>query len=397
VNRRLFCSNLIAAPVALASVTPGHSQKLRPASSQTRKPHQLLFAAEALHDLHISLDRGDWSRLCANVLANDYYPAALSMNGTTLPEIRVRARGRNSRNARKPGLRVDLEAGGKKSAIPAVAGFVLGNLVSDATLLHDWLAMKVFRKAGISAPRRSFARVFVNNEYRGVYALGEEIGGSFLRRHFREKNGHLYEYHSTPRLPGASASSAPILKALNHRKADKPGRGASILSAIQAGALAARGGKKNAPLDLRHLATVLAVESFCDDRHGLLSERGPDGLYYYSARKPSEAFVIPWGRDEAFLAWQRPPLEYADRSPLARRVLEQEYARSVFQATLADLATLAGSNGWLEGKILNRYFSLRGAALEDPFRPGSGSGFDQAVQGLVEFARRRGDFLKSQL
>jgi hypothetical protein len=388
---------LIAGPAALAIGRPLPLQAAKPSSTEAKKPDQVLFAAEALHDLYLSVDRGDWSRLCANVLANDYYPAELCWNGTALGAVRVRSRGRNSRNRLKPSLRLDLDAGGKQSAIRKVPGLVLNNLVNDATMLHDWLAMKVFRKAGIAAPRRSFARVFVNREYCGVYAVGEEIGGPFLRRHFREKSGHLYEYHPGPRPGAAAASPAPILKAVNHRKADKPGRAAAILAAIQAGELAARGGKKNAPLEVRHLATLLAVESFCDDRRGVLSERGPDGLYYYSARKPAAAYVIPWGRDEAFLAWQRPPLQFADRSPLAARVLGQEYARSVFRETLAELTRLAGANGWLEGKIMNRYFSLRGAVLEDPHRAGSGAGFDQAVQGLVEFARRRGDFLKSQL
>ena len=398
MNRRVFCSSLIGAPAALAAPTKSKRASITSSvSPSSAKPHKLLFAASSLHDLYINMDRRDWSRLTENVLANDYYPASLSWNGTSAPEIRLRARGRQSRDARKPSLRVDLKAGGKKSPIPKVHGFVLNNLAGDATCLHDWLALKLFRKAGVATPRRSFARVFVNNQYYGVYSLGEEVDEHFLQRHFREHKGHLYQYHSAPGTTHESASAGQGLKAVNHRKAQKPERNATILSGLRTGKLAALGGHKNAPPDVRHLATVLAVESFCDDRQGFLSESGPDGLYYYSARKPPMAHVIPWGRNDAFLAWQRPLFHQVDLSPVAQRLLAQDYAREVYHETIAELAALGGSNAWLEQKILDRASALRGAVLEDPYRSQTRASFDDAIQELLVFALRRGDHLKSQL
>ena len=247
MNRRLFCSGLITAPALLAK--PGKPVKVAgtaPAAGciESGRPRVVC-----------RVDARDWSRLRANVAANDYYPAALSWNGVSLPSVRVRARGRSSRNAVKPGLRVDLRAKGGKSGLAKVEGFVLNNLANDPSGLHDWLAMKIFRKAGIAAPRRSFARVFVNREEAGLFAVGEEIDDRFLQRHFRENGGFLYQYHAD--------ESGPVRQA--KRQVD-------ARAVIENGRLAPA---PAAATDLRHLAQVLAAESFCDDRQR--EWRGPDG------------------------------------------------------------------------------------------------------------------------
>ncbi len=55
--------------------------------------------------------------------------------------------------------------------------------------------MKIFRRMGESAPRESFCRLFLNNEYQGLYALVEEIDGDFVERETGEPGAHVFEYH----------------------------------------------------------------------------------------------------------------------------------------------------------------------------------------------------------
>ncbi len=45
------------------------------------------------------------------------------------------------------------------------------------------------------APRESFCRLFINNEYQGVYAITEEIDGDFAQRVTGETDGTMFEYH----------------------------------------------------------------------------------------------------------------------------------------------------------------------------------------------------------
>src|SRR5262249_32954071 len=64
----------------------------------------------------------------------------------------------------------------------------------DASLMHERLAMTFFRKLGIAAPRESHARVYVNDQYAGVYTIAEDVDPVFLDRNFGENEGYLYAY-----------------------------------------------------------------------------------------------------------------------------------------------------------------------------------------------------------
>ena len=61
--------------------------------------------------------------------------------------------------------------------------------------------MKVFARAGLPATREAHARLFVNDEFAGVYVIVEPIDRTFITRVFGEaegnveSGGYLYEYN----------------------------------------------------------------------------------------------------------------------------------------------------------------------------------------------------------
>ena len=72
---------------------------------------------------------------------------------------------------------------------------ILDNLWQDPSMMREALAMKVFRRMGEAAPRESYCRVTLNNQYQGLYALVEEIDPDFAERETGQTNGYLYEFH----------------------------------------------------------------------------------------------------------------------------------------------------------------------------------------------------------
>jgi spore coat protein CotH len=54
--------------------------------------------------------------------------------------------------------------------------------------------MAFLRQLGIPAPREAHTRLFINDEYAGVYTIVEPVDPVFLQRHFDESDGHLYAY-----------------------------------------------------------------------------------------------------------------------------------------------------------------------------------------------------------
>lgn len=70
----------------------------------------------------------------------------------------------------------------------------LNNMVQDPSMIHEQLAYALFRDAGVPAPRSGYARVFVNGELYGLYALVEPADNSaFLETWFGDDEGNLYE------------------------------------------------------------------------------------------------------------------------------------------------------------------------------------------------------------
>src|SRR5262245_381391 len=62
-------------------------------------------------------------------------------------------------------------------------------------MIREQVAMTFFDRMGVSAPRRSFCRLYINDQYHGVYGMVEEIDTDFLARTLGENAGYLFEYH----------------------------------------------------------------------------------------------------------------------------------------------------------------------------------------------------------
>ena len=69
----------------------------------------------------------------------------------------------------------------------------LNNSVQDPTLISEQFSREMFLKAGIATPRASHAVVELNGRDLGVYVLVEGFNKQFLRRHFKNAEGHLYD------------------------------------------------------------------------------------------------------------------------------------------------------------------------------------------------------------
>src|SRR5207249_5635427 len=69
----------------------------------------------------------------------------------------------------------------------------LNNSVQDPSYLTEALCGELFLAAGVPTPRATHARVELNGRDLGFYVLKEGFDRTFLRRHFQNVNGNLYD------------------------------------------------------------------------------------------------------------------------------------------------------------------------------------------------------------
>ena len=107
----------------------------------------------------------------------------------------LRSRGRASRSPTKPGLQVDFDRYVTGQTFVGLQSLVLDNLWQDPSFVRERAVMGMFSKMGYPAPRSSFARVWINDGYQGVYSIVEAIDARFAARAFGAE-GYLFEYQS---------------------------------------------------------------------------------------------------------------------------------------------------------------------------------------------------------
>ena len=157
------------------------------------RPHPL-FDDRVLHTLQIAIHSRDWDQLRSTYLENDHYPADLTWNGIRVTNVGVRSRGRTTRSGVKPGLEIDFAHYSTGGQFLGLQALVLDNMLLDKSMIRERVAMAFLRRFGVPAPRESFATLFINGQYAGLYAMVEEVDSGFAQRALGDANGALFEY-----------------------------------------------------------------------------------------------------------------------------------------------------------------------------------------------------------
>ena len=157
-----------------------------PSAAQTAAE---LFDVNTIQEIRLSVNSRDLRTLRERFAENTYYPADLTWRNTRVRNVGIRSRGLGSRNSTKIGLRVEMARYTTGQTLVGLSTIVLDNVWQDAAMIRERLAFTLFERVGLAAPRESFGRLYINNEYQGLYAITEEIDADFMRREFRDLDG----------------------------------------------------------------------------------------------------------------------------------------------------------------------------------------------------------------
>ncbi len=152
-----------------------------------------LFATGTVHDLQIFMNSRDLQQLRDTYEENTYYQADVEWRGMRIRSVAIRSRGFGSRNPSKPALRVDFDRFAAGQRFLGLQSVTLDNLWQDPSLVRESVAMAMFARLGQPAPREVYARLFINGEYQGVYAIVEAVDPAFLARVFGDGDGFVFE------------------------------------------------------------------------------------------------------------------------------------------------------------------------------------------------------------
>lgn len=128
--------------------------------------------------------------------SDERVPAAMRFDGVDLDPVgfRIKSGFASAQTlAGKPGFSIKTDEYVKDQALFGIEKFTLGNELTDPSFVAEQIAYDVWRAAGIPAPRTALANVMLNDEPFGLYVIREGYDKQFLRRHFSDPDGNLYE------------------------------------------------------------------------------------------------------------------------------------------------------------------------------------------------------------
>jgi hypothetical protein len=130
--------------------------------------------------------------------SNTAYPAQFiyqsSIVTDTVENIGFRLRGNTSRYADKKSFKISFNSFVQGQKWFELEKLNLNGEHNDPSILRSYTAAYCLNSADLISPRNSYVKLFVNNEYKGLYYNTEHIDEEFLKKRFiNDDNGNLYK------------------------------------------------------------------------------------------------------------------------------------------------------------------------------------------------------------
>ncbi|MCA9140272.1 MAG: CotH kinase family protein, partial [Planctomycetales bacterium] len=264
-----------------------------------------LFSPQKLVEVRIELPAEDWNKLRvqarnpASVFGGgpveedpySYFKADIWINGTKIKSVGIRKKGLfGSADNDRPSLKVKFDEYVDQDPIDGLSRLTLNNNKQDRSQLNQFITYKLFRDAGLHAPRSSLARLTVNGVYLGIYTNVESIKKPFLQNSFGDKTGNLYEGTLTDFHPKTLDKLEVKTNEDNNDRRD-------IRRLID---LLGADGDLNVDevgkvINLDHFMRFWAIEAMVGFWDGYNSNQ--NNFYYYVNPADGLGYFIPWGAD----------------------------------------------------------------------------------------------------
>jgi hypothetical protein len=188
--KKLFLSLIL-----LSSLTAG---------AQTSVAGNALFNESYVHEIRLTMQQVSfWDSLTAyydTALAGGtkkYMLAGADIDGSSYDSVGFRQKGYYSNwgagtSLKKP-FKISLNEYVNGQKHDGEKKINLQNAFEDPSMMRDVISYKIMRDAGIVAPRTSYAKLYINNVYWGLYIMVEELDKTFFDRNYSSDNGNHYE------------------------------------------------------------------------------------------------------------------------------------------------------------------------------------------------------------
>lgn len=235
----------------------------------------------------------------------------------------------------KPAFTLNFAKRAKGQSFRGMPKVSLNNSVQDPTYVSETLCRDLYRQAGVPVPRTDHVTVEVNGRDLGLYVLAEGWGKAFVKQHFGDDDGNLYDGGFVQ-----DVFERPLDVVSGRHKDQHPGLG-RLAKALEEGNPDRRWAALTNALDVERFVSLVAVDVIICNWDGYAINR--NNYRIYDDPGTGRLVFMPHGLDQTFGIGQRmptsSPIRFPMRAQVAAAVLEHPEGRRRYMARIGHLAT----------------------------------------------------------
>lgn len=285
-----------------------------------------IFDQEKLHTFELILPQSALDEINDDPTAENYVEGSLTFQGETISPIGIRYKGSigafvgcvsgnnwanpsGHKTCTKLSMKIKINWDGRKEKFYGLKKIQLHSMNNDDSQMRDRLGYWLFQEMGIPTPRATHAKLLINGEYVGLFALIENIDGRFTRHNFDNGKGNLYKEVWPLNSDNESQSEQVYINALETNEDENPN--ANLMKSFADEIVAA-----NTEIDLQNTISnrmnIDEIISYAVVDRTIRHDDGPfhwycDGggctnhnYFWYEDPSTGKFHLIPWDLDHAF-------------------------------------------------------------------------------------------------
>ncbi|MCM3258695.1 CotH kinase family protein [Paenibacillus lautus] len=362
-----------------------------------------VFPKDKVIDVKITIDEADFQDMLDNASAEEYKEASVNYNGMQFDHVGIRTKGNLSlrsvvnSDSDRYSFKISFDEY-LNQTLNGISKINLNNNYSDASYMREFLTYELAESVGLPTPGFSYVNVYVNDELWGFYLAIEQIGDSYLQRHFDHSYGALYKAQMTGSgsdLAWLGSDPDSYTGLVMKSKSSNDDVLIDMLDELN------NGTDYEKVLDVDNVLKYVALNVVASNMDSYL---GMNKQNYYLYENNGIFSVLPWDYNMAFggfggsgILIDEPTQSALAERPLIAKLLEVDEYKERYHAILSEM---------LEGYMQQDHFEERVAQLQelisehvkqDPRPFYSYEEYEQSLPALTSFAEDSTDNIQQQL
>lgn len=320
---------------------------------------------------------------------NTEYPATFSFTSSNFTAVvenaGFRLRGNTSRYAQKKSFKVSFNTFEPGKKLKGIEKLNLNGEHNDPSIVRSKLVWDLMGEIGLPAPRANHVRLYINNQYYGLYINVEHIDENFVKARFGNNDGNLYKclypadltYRSSdPNAYKFVQNGYRVYDLKTNTEQDNYSDLAQLIDIINRTSISDLPAKLEPIFDVNNFLKYLAVEALTGNWDGYSYNK--NNFYLYRNTATGRFEFIPYDTDNTFgIDWFN--IDWATRNvttwvssqarPLTKNILAVDVYRKRYYFYLKQLINGAFSTNSIQSKAIALRSKIEAYATIDPYRP----------------------------